>query len=175
MIRMLVPSDISSCLKIYNWYIRCSTATFETEELSEEAFRSRVERITSRYPWIVLEEEGQIVGYAYLDAFHERRAYRFTCDLSIYLDHEKRGRGYGSQLMNEIIRIAVRDGYHEMVSLITEGNTASEAIHSRFGFERAGGLEGCGFKNDRWLGVSWYVRKLCPQQEHPAEPQNLSL
>lgn len=160
MIRMLKESDISSCLKIYNWYILNSSATFEITPLTLDAFRQRVHTIQKKYPWIVLEEEGEIKGYAYLDAFHERVAYQWTCDLSIYLDHEQRGKGYGKQLMSSILSLAETDGYHNVVSIVTEGNRASEAMHDAFGFEKKAFFEKFGYKNAQWLGVSYYVKTL---------------
>lgn len=160
MIRMLKKEDIEQCLNLYNWYIINSTATFETEVLSLDAFTQRVHHIQKRYPWIVLEEEGKIKGYAYLDAFHERAAYNWTCDLSIYLDHEQRGKGYGKQLMNAIIELAKEDGYHNIVSIVTEGNKASEAMHASFGFEKKGFFPQFGYKHHKWAGVTYFVKTL---------------
>ena len=82
MIRPLEENDISSCLEIYNWYIENSVATFEETKLSLSQFQQRVHRICEKYPYIVLEENHKIIGYAYLDAFHERSAYQWTVDLS---------------------------------------------------------------------------------------------
>lgn len=160
MIRMLKEKDIPSCLNIYNWYIQNSVATFETEPLTIDAFTDRVNRIRKKYPWIVLEEDGEIKGYAYLDAFYERAAYNWTCDLSIYLDHNQRGKGYGKRLMKSILDLAETDGYHHVVSIVTEGNRASEAMHESFGFEKQAFFEKFGFKDLRWLGVTYYVKQL---------------
>ena len=165
MIRMLEEKDIEPCLSIYNWYIANSPATFETEQLSLSAFTERVHRIVKRYPWIVLEEEGRVIGYAYLSAFNERAAYDWTCCLAVYLDHEERGRCAGSKLMDAIIQLAERDGYHHMTSIITEGNTASEHLHRKFGFEQMMFFPKAGNKNGRWLGVHYYVRTLSTLEE----------
>ena len=174
MIRTLKEEDIGECLAIYNWYIANSPATFETEPLSPEAFQDRVHGIMKKYPWIVYEDEGKILGYAYLSAFNERAAYDWTCDLAIYLDHEARGRGIGSALMAVILDLAERDGYHCMTSIITEGNRASEHIHEKFGFKKLGFFPNVGYKNGKWLGVSYYIHPLC-MDKCAGEIRNLSV
>ena len=140
MIRPLEENDISSCLEIYNWYIENSVATFEETKLSLSQFQQRVHRICEKYPYIVLEENHKIIGYAYLDAFHERSAYQWTVDLSIYLDHTLKLKGYGSLLMEAILLEADKHGFYHVVSIVTEGNTASEKIHEKFGFEKEAGV-----------------------------------
>ena len=175
MIRMLKEEDIPVCLALYNWYIANSTATFETKQLSLEAFAERVKRITKKYPWIVLEEEGEVKGYAYLDAYHEREAYRFTCDVSIYMSHTERGKGYGTKLMEEILMLAKKDGYHKAISIVTSDNVASMYLHEKMGFKRYGLLENCGYKFSKWLGVACYEKTLHEPCDTPEEPVNLFL
>jgi phosphinothricin acetyltransferase len=165
MIRSLEERDIARCLEIYNWYIIHSNATFETEELSLPAFTDRVHSIISRYPWIVLEEEGKVLGYAYLSAFNERAAYDWTCDLAIYLDQAERGHGYGTALMKAILQLARDDGYHQMTSIITEGNAASERLHEKCGFEHLVFFPKVGYKAGKWLGVDYYICHLNDTEE----------
>lgn len=175
MIRMLKEEDIPVCLSLYNWYIVNSTATFETEPLSLAMFTERVKRITKKYPWIVLEEDGQVKGYAYLDAYHEREAYRFTCDVSIYIGHEERGKGYGTKLLEEILSLAEKDGYHKAISIVTADNLSSIHLHEKLGFHRFGLLENCGYKFNEWLGVACYEKVLHLPCVDPKEPVNYSL
>lgn len=175
MIRMLEEKDIQACLNIYNRYIRESSATFEIDELTFQQFQDRVHAVTERYPWIVLEEDGRIKGYAYLSAFHPRAAYLWTCDLSIYLDFEERGHGIGSKLMQAILNLAAKDGYVCIASLITEGNTASEHIHEKFGFEKIGFLAKTGYKNGKWYGVTYYLKQLNEPEDVPVPPLNIKL
>ncbi len=175
MIRMIQEADIPRILEIYNWYIANSMATFEIDALSLEEFTNRVHGITERYPWIVLEEEGKIVGYAYLSAFNPRKAYAWTCDLAIYLDHEVRGKGYGTLLMQAMIDLAKKDGYVKMVSLVTTGNTASEKLHEKLGFRNVGTLENTGLKHGKWLGVSFFLKDLNQPDEQASAPMNLPI
>lgn len=160
MIRPLQEEDIAQCLTIYNWYIEHSIATFEETPLSIEAFQQRVHRIQQTYPFLVLQEADHIIGYVYLDAFSSRSAYRYTVDLSIYLSHVDCTKGYGSQLMKSILHEAKTCGYRNIVSIVTEGNTASQHIHEKFGFEKEGFLKKAGYKHALWLGVTYYVKHI---------------
>ena len=175
MIRSLKEEDISQILSWYNWYIRNSEATFETEELSYEEFAQRVHMITKTYPWLILEEEGKPVGYAYLASFIPRAAYEWTCDLAIYLDPKERGKGYGHQLMKAAIETAEKAGYVNMVSIITKGNTASEKLHEAHGFEKMGEFDESGYKFGKWLGVTYYIRRLNAPAKNPQKPRNITI
>ncbi len=170
MIRAIRRDDIAACLAIYNPYIEHSTATFETELLSLGEFTERVEKITAVYPWIVEETDGKIAGYAYLSAFNERKAYQWTADLAIYVDEKKRHSGCGSRLMEAILAKAEELGYYQIVSLITSGNAASAAIHTKYGFRLIAHFDAIGNKNGEWLGVDYWLLQLRTPEEDPADP-----
>lgn len=172
MIRFLEDKDIQACCDLYNWYIENTTITFEEEPLTLSQFTDRVHRIQKKYPYIVLEEDSKIVGYAYLDAFSPRAAYNWTADLSIYLDHTCKAKGYGSLLMKTILDLAQMDGYCHVVSIVTEGNQASEHIHEKFGFEKKALFENFGYKFNTWLGVTYYVKQVNSIKENMPQPQN---
>ena len=177
MIRMLEEKDIPACLEIYNHYILHSNATFETEPLNLMQFSRRVSDITAKYPWIVLEEEGRVRGYAYLSPFIDRAAYDWTADAAVYLDPACRRQGFGSLLMENLIRLAKRDGYCQMVSVITDGNTGSEKLHEKLGFRKTAYFAKIGYKGGRWLGVNYYVLQLREDigEESLPVPVNLTL
>lgn len=172
MIRFLEDKDIEACCNLYNWYIENTTITFEEETLTVSQFTDRVHRIQTKYPYIVLEEDSKIVGYAYLDAFSSRVAYNWTTDLSIYLDHTCKSKGYGSLLMKEILHLAQIDGYCNVVSIVTEGNIASEHIHEKFGFQKKTLFENFGYKFNKWLGVTYYVKQVNEVKDDIQQPQN---
>lgn len=159
-IRPLRESDIGACLEIYQYYIENTTYTFEEERLDEALFAARVRRITERFPFLVAVEEGKIVGYAYLDRFHERSAYRYTADLSIYLDHRVLHRGVGSLLYAAIESAAREAGFCQLLSLVTAENAGSVAFHEKHGFVLRGELPDVGYKFNRWLGVRYYQKTL---------------
>lgn len=159
-IRNIKKEDIRRCVEIYNYYIINSTATFEEQPLTEAQFAERVERISVDYPYLVAEEDGKVVGYAYLDKYNERSAYRFTADLSIYLDNSCVSHGVGSRLLAEIEKAAKERGIVNILALITEENAVSVAFHGKHGFEPVGKLEKVGFKMNKWLDVLFYQKKL---------------
>ena len=105
-----------------------------------------------------------------------KAAYRWTCDLAIYLAPDKLGQGYGSQLMKAILDLAEKDGYYNMVSLITCGNTESEHLHEKFGFEKKGVIDSAGSKNGQNLSVACYQKTLRTFEGGvvPPEPVNLN-
>lgn len=170
--RRIEDADILVCLEWYNWYIRNSMATFETKELTLEEFKDRVHHVTASYPWIILEDP-EPVGYAYLSQFNERAAYDWTADVSVYLRHDTGHKGYGTALMKQLIRMAEQDGYKHLVSIVTEGNTASEHLHEACGFEKMAFFPDFGYKHHAWVGVTYYVLRLSDQfEDSPAEPED---
>ena len=169
MIRAIRDQDIPVCLSWYNWYISHTTITFEEEPLSFESFQLRVKQITSVYPWIVLEEEGSLKGYACLDMFNTRTAYRFSADVTVYLDPGERGKGYGTALMKTLEECAKQQNIHKLISLVTAGNTASQHLHESLGYRKAAVMEHVGYKFGSWLDVIWYEKDLMPFEENPGE------
>lgn len=173
MIRMINDDDIFACWWWYNWYITHSSCTFETSPIDEGVFRDRVHAIREKYPWIVLQEDDRLLGYAYLSGFNARAAYDWTCDLSIYMNPDERGKGYGRRLMDAILDLAQQDGYVCVVSIITSGNEMSEKLHLSCGFEKKALFENFGYKNGEWKDVSYFVKKLNEPSEKPEKPKNL--
>lgn len=160
MIRTIQEADIAQCLAIYNHYILNSTATYEEEALTLKSFAERVKSITTNYPWLVYEEGGEILGYAYLNYFNPRSAYRICADLSIYVAKQARTGGIGSSLYQEIEKLAKNQGITKLVSLITDENSVSLRFHEKMGFKKAGHLEGVAIKFNRLLGVEFYLKDL---------------
>ena len=172
MIRMIKDEDCFACWWWYNWYITHSSATFETIPLDQSVFMERIHSVREKYPWIVMEEDDRLIGYAYLSSFNDRAAYDWTCDLSIYLNPDERGKGYGRKLMNAILDLAKEDGYVSCVSIITGGNTGSEKLHEKCGFEKKAVFDHFGYKNGEWRSVSYYVKQLNEPAEKPEQPKN---
>ena len=150
--------DIPFCREIYNYYIRETTVTFEEQELTAEQFARRVRRISAGYPYLVAREGERVLGYAYLDLYSERSAYRFTADLSIYLDKSCRARGIGRLLWAAVEKEAESRGFRQVISLVTGENAGSRAFHERCGFVHRGRLEAVGCKFGRWLDVDFYQK-----------------
>lgn len=168
MIREAVKADVPAILEIYAPYVRNTTITFEYDVPTLDDFMSRFEKITQKYPWLVWEENGQILGYAYADAAFSRAAYAWDADLSIYLAENARGRGVGSKLYACLEALMTLYGYHNLYGIITGENTPSVHFHEKQGYLHLGTLIASGFKFDRWLDVYWYGKRLC----EASAPQN---
>ena len=158
MIRIATEADVPEILAIYAPYILTTTHTFEYEVPSEAEFLARFRAVTRRFPWLVWEEEGRILGYAYGSAPFERAAYRWMAEDSVYLRPEAAGRGIGTQLCNALERILRYQGYRRIYAIITSENSHSLDFHRKLGYKFLAKFPNCGFKFGRWLGVVWMMK-----------------
>ncbi|MCI8524835.1 MAG: N-acetyltransferase [Oscillospiraceae bacterium] len=161
-IRMARPADVPAMLAVYRPFVEETAVTFEYETPSPAAFLARLEAVSARGPWLVLEDGGAAAGYAYLDRAFARAAYAWAADLSIYLAPRARGRGAGRALYTLLERMAARQGYRVLYGLVTSGNAASRRFHEALGYRIAALLPDCGYKLGRWHGVCWYEKRLGP-------------
>ena len=159
-IREFEKGDISECFSIYKYYIENTCITFEETPPTIKEFEARVEKIANRFPFLVAVTDNTVVGFAYLDTFNERSAYRFTADLSIYLDKNYCHKNIGSRLYLELEKRAKLSGIKNIISLITAQNENSLRFHEKMGFQCVGELNNVGFKFDQWLSVKYYQKQL---------------
>lgn len=155
-IREAVREDVPELLRIYNHYIRTSTATFDLEPQTLEERLEWFSHYGGSYPLIVAEADGRLAGYAYLSAFRAKPAYRPTVESSVYLDEAFHGQGFGKLLVKEILQRGKSLGYHSAVACITAGNETSVRLHERFGFRLVGTFPETGWKFDSWQDVHFY-------------------
>lgn len=160
MIRPALEADLPAILAIYGPYILTSTATFEYEVPTLSAFTDRFRGITAQFPWLVWEEEGEILGYAYASAPYTRPAYAWCAEPSIYLRPEARGRGIGTALYAALEEILRTQGYQVLYALVTQENAASLRFHEKLGYRKMVLFPDCGFKFGRWLGLIWLEKRL---------------
>ena len=160
MIRIAVEADVPEILAIYAPYIENTTITFEYDVPCRKEFLQRFYTITRQYPWLVWEEEGRILGYAYAAPPYARAAYSWCAEPSVYLRPEARGRGIGRKLYAALEEILKLQGYQVLYALITEENTASLHFHEKHGYRISVLFPHCGFKFGRWLGVYWLEKRL---------------
>lgn len=153
-------ADTLDCLEIYSYYIENTTVTFDEETPTPEEFTDRVKRITESYPFFVADDGNRVVGFAYLDTFNPRSAYRRTADLTIYLAHNTGGRGVGTMLYTVLEDAARARGIANIISLITSDNAASLAFHKKHGFDEVGHLTDVGVKFGQLLSVDFYQKTL---------------
>ena len=159
MIRIATKKDISAILEIYAPYIINTTYTFEYTVPTLEEFTARFETITAQFPWLVWEENGKVVGYAYGSAPFERSAYSWCGEVSIYLAPEAHKRGIGKALYAVLEEIMWQQGYRVIYSLITSENEGSVRFHEKVGYVHSFECKNCGLKFGRWLGVIWMEKR----------------
>lgn len=174
MIRGAVREDVPAILEIYAPYVRSTAFTFEYDVPEASEFMCRFERITARYPYLVWEEDGRILGYAYADAAFSRAAYDWDADLSVYLDMNARGRGMGTKLYACLEALMALYGYHNLYGIVTGENTVSARFHEKNGYRLLGTLPKTGFKFGRWIDTCWYGKRLCAANPPERKPKSFS-
>ncbi len=154
--------DVAAIAAIYAGHVRNGTASFETEAPDVAEMRRRwAELVERRYPYLVAEEGGGVVGYAYAGPYRTRPAYRETLEDSVYLRPDAIGRGLGRLLLEALIGEAEVLGFRQMVAVVGDsGNVASIRVHERAGFRLVGVLRSVGYKHGRWLDTVLLQRAL---------------
>ena len=168
MIRAASLRDVPAMLDIYRPYVLETAYTFEYEVPSVKEFEARFLQISAAFPWLVWEEDGVILGYAYGDRAFVRAAYQWDADLSIYLRPDCRGRGIGRRLYEALEDLLRQQGYFVAYGLVTDANADSCAFHRSMGYREASYLRNCGVKFGCWYGVIWFEKRL--QDGLPQEP-----
>lgn len=158
-IRFATLEDTAAILAIYEQYIN-TTVTFEYTLPSYEEFQERIAHISCEYPYLVWEEDGKVLGYAYSHKAMERAAYQWNAEFSIYLDNSQMKKGVGKAMYEILIDISKLQGVKNALGVITEENTGSCIFHERLGFTKFATYRKTGYKNGKWLDVNWYEKEL---------------
>ena len=169
MLRIACETDVPAILAVYAPYILSSTATFEYDVPTEAEFLQRFRDITAQYPWLVWEEEGRILGYAYASAPYSRAAFQWCAEPTVYLVPEAKGRGIARRLYMALEKLLKIQGYQVLYALITAENVPSIRFHQKCGYSLRGDFPDCGFKFGRWLGLFWLEKRL-NSVESPSNP-----
>ena len=147
-------ADVPAITAIYKHYVEETAITFDTEVPGEAAMAEKFAGLVKLgHPLIVAESAGEAVGYAYASFYRPRAAYRFTCEDSIYLHPDAKGRGIGKALLTELLVQSRAFGFKQMIAVITAETANSVAIHEKFGFRHVGRYEAVGYKFDRWHDI----------------------
>jgi phosphinothricin acetyltransferase len=170
LVRLANPSDASSILAIYAPFVLNTAISFETDIPSVSEFALRIEKGLHRFPWIVCESEGIVAGYAYASPYRERAAYQWSCECSVYLHEQYRGRRIGEELYAVLFHILKLQGMKTVYAGITLPNEASEHLHARCGFEQFALYENVGYKLNAWQKVGWWRLTLGDYERKPAPP-----
>ena len=156
MIRQVKESDADALCRIYNKYILDTTITFEESPLQAGEMADRIKTITQTYPRLVYEENGRVIGYTYASKWKERSAYRYSVETGIYIDSDNFGKGIGTILKGELLKLLKEKSIHSVICGIALPNPASIALCEKFGFKKVAHLEEVGFKLGKWVDVSYW-------------------
>ena len=165
-------ADAAACAAIYAPAVADGVASLEQRPPTADEMRRRIVAISVRYPWLVAEQDGTVLGYAYASEHRERWAYQWAADTTVYVDQSQQRRGVGRALYGALLPLLVRQGFYVACGGITLPNPASVGLHESFGFTPVGVYPKVGFKQGRWWGVGWWSAQLREQVdgETPPEP-----
>jgi len=156
MIRPATPSDAADIVAIYNHYVATTTISFEESPVSVEEMAQRITDVSTKLPWYVFEQDGQVVAYAYATPWRVRAAYRFSVETTVYVSPEHPRRGIGSQLYRTLIEALRERQIGVLIGGIAQPNVASVALHEAFGFEKVAHFRQVGRKFEQWVDVGYW-------------------
>lgn len=159
-VRPATPLDAAACADVYAPYVRGTAVSFETEAPGTEELARRIAAAQESHAWLVAEDDGVLVGYAYATAYRSRPAYRWTCEVSVYVAQDRHARGVGRTLYVALLERLAQRGYRTVVAATTLPNPASLALHEAVGFRRVGVLAAVGWKAGRWHDVALLERRI---------------
>ena len=166
-IRMAAPEDAAALVAIYAPYVEVTAISFEYTVPTVEEFAGRIRKTLERYPYLVAEAEGKIVGYAYASSFHSRAAYQWAAECSIYVEQSCRQSGVGRRLYTALEELLRRQNVTNVYACIAYPNPGSVAFHGRMGYRTIAHFTRCGYKLGRWWDMIWMEKFLSDQ---PAKP-----
>ena len=156
MIRDARASDAEALCAIYNPYVRDTFVTFEEVEVTTAEMAARIADVTETFPWLVVEQGGELMGYAYAKPFGARAAYRSAAESAIYMRMDAIGRGHGRALYGALLTRLRERGLHTVVGVVSLPNPASVALHEACGFKKVGHLSEIGLKRGRRLDLGYW-------------------
>ncbi len=156
MLRHVTRDDSSFIAEIYNYYILNSPATFEEVPVTPGEMRQRVIETARAFPWLVWEEDGRVLGYAYGRPWRERAAYRYSTEAGVYLHPSATGRGIGSALVEALLAELRARQFHCVMGGVSLPNEASVTLLQKFGFRQVAHFKETGYKFGRWIDVGYW-------------------
>jgi L-amino acid N-acyltransferase YncA len=168
-VRDATEHDAEACAAIYAPYVTDTTATFEYEPPSPAEMARRIAAAQRAHAWVVLEDDGRVVGYAHAGPYKERAAYRWSSEVSVYLEMGRRRSGRGRMLYGALFERLAERGFRTLVAGMTLPNDASEGLHRAMGFEPIGIFRRVGWKHGQWRDVAWAQRSLGADDGPPVD------
>lgn len=169
-LRMASPADAEKIAEIYAPYVENTSITFEYVPPTAEEFVRRMGAILPQYPWLVCEVDGQVAGYCYASPHHERAAFQWDAELSVYVDNHFHRLGIASRMYRAITALLAAQGYYRLYSLITVPNPVSVGFHQAHGFSTIATYHATGYKLGKWHDMIVMERPLRKLQEEPTPP-----
>lgn len=160
MIRQATLKDASQIAEIYNYYIENTVVSFETEKIDWEEMQKRMKDVIPAFPWLVIEENGLIQGYAYANKWNNRCAYEQSVETSIYLRNGSTGKGIGYALYKHLIDSLIDKKYHALIGGISLPNAASQSLHEKLGYTKVAHFKETGFKFGKYIDVGYWEKIL---------------
>lgn len=174
MIRMATPADGERLAAIYAPAVTDRATSFELTAPDAAEMARRVSTLTARTPWLVLEANGKVIGYAYASPHRDRPAYQWSVEVSAYIDTTAHRAGHGRALYGALFAVLTAQGFANAYAGITLPNPASVGFHRAMGFEEIGVYRGIGYKLGRWHDVIWLHRPLAPRLDRAEPPRPLA-
>jgi L-amino acid N-acyltransferase YncA len=172
-IRLAREQDAESIRRIYLPYVLDTPISFETAPPTENEVRERMAVCLQTLPWLVCENDGEVVGYAYASRHRDRLAYRWAVDVAVYVDSPFHRNGIGRGLYSSLLPMVAALGYYQAYAGIALPNESSVGVHEAMGFKRVAVYPNVGFKLGRWHDVGWWLLTLQEPVPEPAEPRPL--
>jgi phosphinothricin acetyltransferase len=173
-LRVATPDDGAACAAIYAPYVTGTAISFESEPPSTADMAARIARTLPVHPWLVAEEGGAVIGYAYAGRHAERAAYRWAAEVSVYVMRGRHRRGVGRTLYRALLNVLKAQGFETAWGGATLPNPASVGLHESFGFRHVGSYRRVGFKSGGWHDVGWWGLDLggasCRAGDPPPDP-----
>jgi L-amino acid N-acyltransferase YncA len=166
-IRTATPLDATRIAEIYDPFVRETTITFEETPVFADEMKIRIAQVTgSGHPWLVMESEGVVVGYAYASTWRSRPAYRYALESTIYMDRHFSGKGWGTALYSALLEVLKSQGVHAAIGCIALPNPESIRLHEKLGFVKVAHFPEVGYKFDHWIDVGFWQLALFPDPPH---------
>ena len=159
-IRFATSKDASAIAAIYAPYVDGSAVSFEMQSPDAAEMVRRIDKLWPSHPWIVAEQDGQVLGYAYGSPYRERKAYQWAVEVTVYLHADAQGKGLGRVLYVRLIELLSAQGFTKAYGVIALPNPASIGLHEALGFQPFAVFKDIGFKNGAWHDVGWWERDL---------------
>lgn len=172
-VRFVDINDAESLLKIYAPYVLATKISCECEVPSIEEFKNRIEKISAKFPYVVIEIDGEIVGYSYSSLHKERAGYRWDGDATIYVSQKYHRNKIGTALYDCMLELTKLMGFYNMYAVVTASNEASVKFHKAFGFTEMGTYKNTAYKLGEWFDIMVLEKTLNEYEDEPEETKSI--